>query len=310
MRRTTAILACAAIALGAAAQVVSSINQSNMKIPRGSKPAATTATASKAAGTVTVDTANAYYRSVDSAQVCIKAGHWAEAEQHLRSAIKADPANHNNSLLLSNIGTLQRYQGKNEQAIKNYSLALDMTPNAVTIISNRAAAYMAIDSIALSERDYRRVVELDPPNTEARYNLGIIDIQRGDYKAAEDEFMGILKINPNSALAQEGLGKLNEVNGNYTKAIECYSKIIKARPSSQILANRAHCYMMTKQLNNAEDDIRNALQIDSTDGYIYALRAMLNKLRFSEADVQRDTKLALQHGMTEQEVQAMLRSVR
>ena len=58
------------MAMGAAAQVVNSINQSNMKIPHGSKPAATTATgkaAGKAAGTVAVDTANAYYRSVDSA---------------------------------------------------------------------------------------------------------------------------------------------------------------------------------------------------------------------------------------------------
>lgn len=295
--------------MSAAAQVVNSINQSNMKIPRGNKPATTTATSKAAGTTVAVDTANAYYRNVDSAQVCIKAGRWAEAEQHLRNAIKSDPANHNNSLLLSNIGTLQRYQGKNEEAIKNYTMALDMTPNAVTILSNRAAAYMAVDSIALSERDYRRITELDPSNTEARYNLGIIDIQRQDYKGAEDEFMGILKISPNSALAQEGLGKLNEVNGNYTKAIECYSKIVKVRPSSQILANRAHCYLMTKRLNDAEEDIRNALQLDSTDGYIYALRAMLNKLRFSEDDTQRDVKLALQHGMTEQEVKAMLKSI-
>lgn len=289
----------------ASAQVVNSINEKNMRIPRGEKPKRTATTGVKSRN-VAVDTSGIYYSYIDSAQTCIKAQDWVKAESMLRNAIKADPTNHNNSLLLSNIATLQRYQGKIGQAIKNYTLALDMTPNAVTILLNRAAAYMAVDSIELSRRDYAKVAELDPNDTESRYNLGIISIQQRDYKKAEDLFMEIMKISPNSALAQEGLGKLNEVSGNYAKAADNYSKIIKVRPSTSILANRAHCYLMMKRLNDAEDDIRSGLQIDSQDGYLYLLRALLNKLRFNTEDMGRDIKLAEEHGISATEVKELL----
>lgn len=300
----TLLIAMLAFAI-ANAQVVNSINDKNMRIPRGEKPKQTVATGAKSRN-VMVDTSGVYYSYIDSAQLCIKAQEWAKAEGLLRNAIKADPTNHNNSLLLSNIATLQRYQGKVEQAIKNYTLALDMTPNAVTILLNRAAAYMAVDSIELSQRDYAKVAELDLNDTESRYNLGIISIQQRDYKKAEDLFMEIMKINPNSALAQEGLGKLNEVSGNYAKAADNYSKIIKVRPSTSILANRAHCYLMMKRLNDAEEDIRSGLQIDSNDGYLYLLRALLNKLRFSTDDMTRDIKLAEEHGIGATEVKELL----
>lgn len=288
------------------AQVINSINDQNMRIPKGEKPKQSVATRTKPSN-VAIDTTSEYYNYIDSAQIHIKGQDWAKAEYFLRNAIKADPTNHNNSLILSNIGTIQRYQGKVTQAIKNYSLALDMTPNSVTILLNRAAAYMTIDSIELSRKDYARVAELDLSNTESRYNLGIISIQRRDYKKAEDLFMEITKISPNSALAQEGLGKLNEVNGNYAKAVDHYSKIIKVRPSTSILANRAHCYLMMKRLNDAEDDIRSGLQIDSNDGYLYLLRALLNKLRFNTEDMGRDIKLAEQHGISAAEVKELLK---
>lgn len=289
------------------AQVINSINDHNMRIPKGERPVKKATTSSTTDSSI--DTTSLYYAFIDSAQIYIKAHDWSKAEHNLREAIKSDPTNHSNSLLLSNIGTLQRYQGKTDQAIKNYSLALDMTPNAVTILLNRAAAYMAVDSIELSMMDYTKVANLDPSNIESRYNLGIIAIHQNDYKKAEDLFMEITKISPNSALAQEGLGKLNEVNGNYTKAIDNYSKIIKVRPSTAILANRAHCYLMIKRLNDAEEDIRSGLQIDDNDGYLYLLRAMLNKLRFNTDDMNRDIKLAQEHGISATEVNDLLKIV-
>lgn len=63
---------------------------------------------------------------------------------------------------------------------------------------------------------------------------------------------------------------------------------------------------MMKRLNDAEDDIRSGLQIDSNDGYLYLLRALLNKLRFNTEDMGRDIKLAEEHGISATEVKELL----
>ena len=134
----------------------------------------------------------------------------------------------------------------------------------------------------------------------------MLALEMGDNKTAEKNFEDILRINPNSGLAKQGQGFLNKHAGNYAKAIECFGEVIKVKPSSTLLANRADCYLATKQLNEASLDISNALELDPDDPYIYILRAKLNKLRYNRDDMDRDIKLAIAHGIPEVEAKALL----
>ena len=285
------------------AQVVNSIGDENMKIEQGMKPQA-----KKAEGPIIadLDTETPYFQAIDSAQTYIYSHDWPVAEQWLLKALKADPDNPNNSLLLSNIATLQRYQGKLADAVKNYSLALDMTPHAVTLLLNRAALYFEMDSIGRAVDDYERVCELDPYDTESRYSLGVIAMEEGDTKRAEDLFNEIKRINPNSGLYHEGMGLLHKRNGNYSRAAELFSQVIKVQPNAQLLGNRADCYLILKRLNDAEDDIRAALEMAPDDAYLYLLRAKLNKLRFERDEMQRDIDTAVSLGMSRDYVKRSL----
>ena len=210
----------------------------------------------------------------------------------------AEPDNPSNSLVLSNIATLQRYQGKLAEAVKNYTLALDMTPHAVTLLLNRAALYIEMDSVQRAIDDYERVCELDLYNTEARYSLGVLAMERGDTKHAEDLFNEIKRINPTSGLYHEGMGLLNKRNGNHSRAAELFTQVIKVQPSAQLLGHRADCYLAMKRLYDAEADIRNALEMTPDDPYLYLLRAKLNKLRFQRDDMNRDIDTAVSLGLS------------
>jgi len=224
----------------------------------------------------------------------------------LRQAVATDPGNANNSLLLSNIATIQRYQGRLDEAVKNYTLALDMTPHAVTLLLNRAALFVEMDSLQRAQDDFERVRQLDPYNTEARYSLGVLAMESGDNKRAEDLFNEVKRINPNSGLYNEGMALLHKRNGNYARAAELFTQLIKVQPNTQLLGNRADCYLMLKRLNEAEDDIRTALEMNPDDGYLYVLRAKLNKLRFQREDMERDIELAVQHGVSRGYVKQLL----
>ena len=277
------------------AQVINSIGDENMKVPQGMKPQEKKAESPYIAD---LDTETPYFQYVDSAQNYIYNHDWPVAEQWLLKAIKSEPDNPSNSLLLSNIATLQRYQGKLADAVKNYSLALDMTPHAVTLLLNRAALYVEMDRVQRAVDDYERVCELDIYNTEARYSLGVLAMERGDTKRAEDLFTEIKRINPNSGLYHEGMGLLHKRNGNHARAAELFTQVIKVQPSAQLLGHRADCYLAMKRLNDAEDDIRTALEMTPDDPYLYVLRAKLNKLRFQRDDMNRDIDTAVSLGLS------------
>lgn len=89
------------------AQVINSIGDENMKVEQGMKPQQKKAEGPYIAD---LDTETPYFQYIDSAQTYIYSHDWPVAEQWLMRAVKADLDNPNNSLLLSNIATLQRYQ--------------------------------------------------------------------------------------------------------------------------------------------------------------------------------------------------------
>ena len=285
------------------AQVVNSIGEENMKVEQGLKLQEKKAQSPYVAD---LDTETPYFQYVDSAQNYIYNHDWQVAEQWLMRAIRQEPDNPNNSLLLSNIATLQRYQGRLADAVKNYSLALDMTPHAVTLLLNRAALYVEMDSVGRAVDDYERVCELDMYNTEARYSLGVLAMESGDTKRAEDLFTEIKRINPNSGLYHEGMGLLHKRNGNYSRAAELFTQVIKVQPNAQLLGNRADCYLILKRLNDAEEDIRTALEMSPDDPYLYVLRAKLNKLRFQREDMDRDIDTAVSLGLSRDYIKEQL----
>ena len=290
------VVALAFVVAGpAGGQVINSIGDENLKVPQGMKPQEKKVESPYVAD---LDTETPYFQYIDSAQTYIFSHDWQVAEQWLMKAFKADPGNPSNSMVLSNIATLQRYQGRLADAVKNYSLALDMTPHAVTLLLNRAALYVQMDSVQRAIDDYERVCELDLYDTEARYSLGVLAMERGDTKRAEDLFNEIKRINPNSGLYHEGMGLLHKRNGNHARAAELFTQVIKVQPSAQLLGHRADCYLAMKRLNDAEDDIRTALEMTPDDPYLYLLRAKLNKLRFERDDMARDIDKAVSLGLS------------
>lgn len=298
----TAVFAMCASPL-ASGQVVTQMGKENLKVPRGIKSDKGQVELDPS---VTIDTETPYFQLIDSAQVFINSHEWPQAESLLRQAVATDPTNPNNSLILSNIATLQRYQGRLNDAAKNYSMALDLTPNATTLLLNRAALMVEMDSMDQAQADFKRVCDLDITNTEARYSLGLMALEQNNDKTAEDYFNQIKRINPSSGLYCEGMAMLHKKQGHYLRAAELLSQVIKAQPTAQLLGNRADCYLMLKQLNNAEEDIRNGLAINPDDPYLYILKAKLNKMRFAYDDMNADLERAIKLGVPRDVAKSLL----
>lgn len=254
-----------------------------------------------------VNAQTAYYALVDSAENCIMSKDWKNAETFIKKALAAEPDNNNNSLLLSNLATVQRYEGKNEEAVKNYSIALYMTPNAVTLLKNRASLYVALDSVDLAYADYERIVSIDSKDIEALYNHGMIALGKKKMGVSKDDFDRIATISPRSFYAVNGRATWNKIKGNYAQAVDGYNKIIKAKPSVDAYTSRAECYLAMKKLNDAGDDIRKALELEPKNGYLYMLRAKFDKMRYDDMALKRDLELAEKYGIDKDEIKKLMK---
>ncbi|MDD2961329.1 MAG: tetratricopeptide repeat protein [Muribaculaceae bacterium] len=241
--------------------------------------------------------AQSYYALVDSADSYIEKKEWAKAESSLLSALRLEPANYNNSLLLSNLATIQRMNGRYREAINNYSLALNITPNAVTLLNNRGSLYYEVDSTALAYKDFTKVMMLDAKDETSRYYSGLIALENRNIQESKALFDELLKINSKSIDAKDGLARWYQVSNNPTKASELYTELIKKEVSLDWLIHRAECYLEMKSLVLASADINDALKINPMNGYLYLLKARLNKMQFQNEEARKNIELAVKYGV-------------
>ena len=118
--------------------------------------------------------AQSYTDYIDSSFIYIEAGNLTKAENALLKALRTEPANPGNVLLLSNLGTIQRNLGKLPEALQSYNNALVMSPKSLTLLNNRAALWAEMDSLQRAKDDYSSILFIDEKNEESLYRRGLI----------------------------------------------------------------------------------------------------------------------------------------
>ena len=201
-----------------------------------------------------------YNKLVEKSFECIENEDWVCAEESLKNALKAEPANPQNSLLLSNLGTIQRYMGKNESAIKSYTNALMITPRSVTILKNRASLYASIDSLDKAISDYSQVVALDSKEQDAIYRRGLIYLQKHDTLYARYDFEYLIKQDSENRNGYIGFAALMKYRNYYAEAIDIYSKVLKLNANDyDAYFGRAEAYFYLGKMLKAREDIKKHL---------------------------------------------------
>ena len=241
--------------------------------------------------------ARSYYEYVDSADTYINSGEWKKAENSILNALKLEPSNYNNSLLLSNLATIQRMQGRYSEAVNNYTVALNITPNAVTLLNNRGVLYLEIDSIAKAKSDFVRAMELDEKDIQSKYYCSLILINEGKFDDAKSLIKKIREIEPNTIEAVDATAKVSQAEKNYHEAIRNYNHLINIERKIEWIINRAECFLATKSYAQASEDIAEAIEADPENGYVYLLKALLKKNQFESEESLKNIELAVKYGI-------------
>ena len=216
--------------------------------------------------------AQSYDQKVNQAMDAVEADSLAKAEILFKEALKEAPAHASNYLLLSNLGTVQRRIGKQNEALESYSLALNLSPYSVTILLNRASLYLEMDHLDKAYSDYCNVIDIDRNNKEALQFRAYIYMRKRQYQNARLDYRSLLELEPDNKTARLGIAMANQKDKRYQEALDELNRMVTDYPQEvSLLKARAELEAEMNLLDLALLDLETAAGMAPADADIYVL---------------------------------------
>jgi tetratricopeptide (TPR) repeat protein/SAM-dependent methyltransferase len=165
----------------------------------------------------------------------------------------------------SNLGIVLMHQGRLEEAIASYRLALGRKPDYPEALYNLGNALLGQGRSTEAIASYRLALELKPDFPEALSNLGNAFQDLGRLDDAVACFRRLLTIRPELPEALANLGNALQIQGKLDEAIEHYHRALALRwEYPEALLNLAIALLAQEKTELAMTAVLNALQLQET----------------------------------------------
>lgn len=257
---------------------------------------------------VTTLSAQTYDKFTQEAATFIEKEDYVSAEVALKAALSKEPANPNNPMLLINLGTIQRYLGKYEEALLSYNSVMDKYPNISSLLHSRATLYCEMNKMEDALNDYTTILKNEPKDIEALYSRGLIYMSSKMPKEAEADFKGILKYAPDNLKAQSALAMLLKRQSEWKKAEEAYTDLIyKNKTNAELYFGRAECNLQLKRFARTQEDLMKASEYGYNEYPLYILWGQLRLEQYDKRMAKEHFMKALELGANKDIVDEFLR---
>lgn len=232
---------------------------------------------------------------------------YVAAEETIKAALRKEPSNPNNTMLMVNLGTIQRNLGKQEEALISYDVAVEKYPDNAFIRHNRAALYCEMDRFDDAMKDYNIILLNNTEDLEALYRRGLIYLSNKDIFSAEEDFEKIVNISPQNLFGKMGVASIMKRRKEWKEAEELYSDLIyRYNSNADLYFNRAECYMELNNLGKANSDINKALELGLNHSSIYILKGKLRLAQYEKRYAKEDFQKAKELGADSAYIEELL----
>ncbi|MFQ3650780.1 MAG: tetratricopeptide repeat protein [Gemmataceae bacterium] len=164
--------------------------------------------------------------------------------------------------------------GNYEQALADYTEALQRVPESVSLLVGRARNYSRLDRLNEALADLDKAVELNPEDAALRQQRSEILLRLGQVDAALADLDEGIRLNPEDPTLRFYRGNLLSDRGELDRAIADYSVAIREDDeASGAYTNRANAHARLGEYEAALADYARALELDPEDALAYANRA-------------------------------------
>jgi tetratricopeptide (TPR) repeat protein len=176
---------------------------------------------------------------------------------------------------ISNRGVAYGTLGEKEQAIADYSKAIELDPGYLIASFNRGVAYGETGQWDKAVTDYTRVLMFDPGHVKAFYNRGLAYANLGQWSKAVEDYSKVIRLESGNtnAFYNRGLAYLNL--GLWDKAITDFSETVELDPHyGQAFYTRGIARGNLRQWDQAISDYTQALAINPNSRDIWSNRGV------------------------------------
>lgn len=241
---------------------------------------------------------NSYYDWVDQSATYIEKNQLDSAAYSLQQAMRLEPANEKNKLLLLNLGVLQRQMRLTDDAYISFTAALTNNPDPVLVLHNRASLLCDLGRFDEAMQDYNEIISIDPQDAQAYYRRGLLFLESNKSEQAELDFKTSEEVNPDNLFTKLSKALLYKLEDNWDEAEKIYTDIIDSEDNklSIYYLNRAECYVNTDRFGKAAADLRVVERTERDNPYFYILRGRLRLDQFDKFAAKEDFKKAKELG--------------
>ncbi len=242
--------------------------------------------------------AQTYQELAEHAFRCVEADSLDRAVVLFQEALKKEPGNAFNASLFAGVGEIYHRQGRQQEAIEQYSLSLNLRPKSVPTLLARAGVYMEVGDERRAYTDYCDVLDLDKDNREALFFRAYINMEQRDYRAARVDYERLLLLDANHFNARLGLAILNQKEGRLKEANDQLSTLLTAHSQeASLYAARADVEKELKAYDLALLDMSEAIRLQPSQAQHYLIRAAiyvkLGRKKDARADLERAVELGV-----------------
>jgi tetratricopeptide (TPR) repeat protein len=162
-------------------------------------------------------------------QLKAEAGQDEEAIVDFSDAIEADPACWR---AIHNRGVLIAQSGQFEKAFDDFSRTIKLNPQFAKAYSNRAALFLVANNLKAARQDYDHAIELDPKLAVAHRGDGRVCQLMGDMDSSLAHYDIAVQLAPTDAYAAACRADLLTDMGRYSDAAAEYNRAIDVDPKS------------------------------------------------------------------------------
>lgn len=239
-----------------------------------------------------------YLELADSADYFISRENWDKAEEKIIQALRLEPANFTNSLLLANLGLIQTQKGEYSKAVETLSLGLNIAPKSTVLLNNRAHAYLLTDSINSAINDIDKSLSIDSVQEWTLQTRAYLYLQDNELEKSKLLFDKLSKEFPKNSSVYTGYASIARIEGDNNVAIKNYKEAIRLNAKDNEAREALIMLLIeTNDYSGARSELREALEEDPENAMFYLLRGYLHRLNYRLDEAQADKKIAISKGL-------------
>jgi tetratricopeptide (TPR) repeat protein len=191
---------------------------------------------------------------------CFFEGRYEDAITNYTNAIELDS---NNPIVLNNRGVSLNKLGRDEEAFTDYDKAIELKPDYAIALNNRGVSLSRLGRYEEALTDYDKILELNSSCLEAEWNRGLLLDKLGRHKEAISIYEKALELEPDNYILLNNHGVSLHNLGRFEEALTSYDKAINVRPEDGAAwFNKACVYALQSNLYQTIENLMKAIKLN------------------------------------------------